>query len=168
MPDTDSYCTPAWLAARLGQFDFDPCSNPRSHIDALDFASLENGDDGLLLPWNGKIWLNHPYSNPMPWMQKLHQERIAGRCKESMVLAKLDPSTKWWKYLTDPELGPCDLWVFDKRLQFDCPPGIKPSSNNFCSVLVHHGELELEFGAPRYYKPPQLDLSDVATLWRLA
>ena len=132
---------------------------------------LETGHDGLKLPWHGRVWMNHPYSSPMPWMVKLHEERAAWRCRESLVLAKLDPSTEWWAHLTDPQFGPCDVWVFKRRINHDIPPAVLAdmqrrheskgrkgkvnTSNNFASALVHH----------RGFAGARLDLHDVAQLW---
>lgn len=168
---TDSYCTPKWLADRLGTFDTDPCSNPRSHIQATTKYSLETHDNGLELPWHGRVWLNHPYSKPLPWMCKLHFERTMGRCTESLCLAKLDTSTVWWATLTAIRYGVCDLWMLHRRVQFDIAPETldamrrsrvakgkppqMPAQNNFCSVLVHH----------RAPNTSELDLCDIATKW---
>jgi DNA N-6-adenine-methyltransferase (Dam) len=164
---TDKYCTPKWLADRVGCFDTDPCTNPLAHIIATTKYMLEAGHDGLTLPWHGRVWMNHPYSDPLPWMNKLTYEHAVGRCTESLVLAKLDTSTEWWRVLTS---APCDLWVFKKRINHDIPPeildemqrkhdakgrtGKVSTSNNFCSVLVHHR------GAAA-----RLDLHDVAQIW---
>lgn len=174
---TDSYCTPLWLALRVGRFDTDPCSNPRSHIEAIYRYMLETGHDGLKLPWLGRTWLNHPYSDPMPWMQKLGYEMTMRRCTEAVVLPKVDHSTEWWQELVRPRLGfVCDEWKLHKRVQFDIPPDVllelqakheakcikagKPitklqTSNNFCSSIIH------------WHMPAtaQLELADVATLW---
>lgn len=145
--DTDSYCTPKWLADRVGIFDLDPCSNARSHIRTKTSYMLPQ--DGLALPWFGRVWLNHPYSNPLPWMRKLGYEHAVNRATESLVLAKLDCSTAWWRELTST---PVDIWLFKSRIQFEAPDGLKTSTNNFCSVLVHRG-------------PSLLDLHDVAIKW---
>lgn len=152
---TDSYCTPLYITARLGQFTTDPCSNPRAHIPAVFRYMLETGHDGLTLPWFGRVFLNHPYSNPMPWMLKLHDE-LGNACTEAVVLPKHDHSTQWWQVLVQPHEGfVCDEWKFNKRIQFDPPPGIKASSNNFCSSVYH------------WRKPDtaRLEIADIATLW---
>ncbi len=204
-PLTDSMCTPKWLADKLPIVDIDPASNPRSHIRARWSYSLEKKLDGRKLPWRGAAFLNHPYSNPMPWMLKLNYELSIGRCTSAIVLAKLDCSTEWWQVLTAPiargydvnenSLGQAsvvgrgpvkigtasisqhwftpDIWMFNDRIEFDEPPELieerrkkvlekraagkkatEKTSNNFCSVIVHH-----RFGGMR------LDLDDVATPW---
>ena len=30
-------------------------------------------DDGLTLPWSGRVWMNPPYSKPEPWVDKFIQ-----------------------------------------------------------------------------------------------
>jgi hypothetical protein len=163
-PASDSYCTPRWLTGLLPTVDLDPCSNPRSTVKARRTYSLEKRLDGLQMPWTGSVFLNFPYSNPLPWAQKLTVEREAGRCVEAIVLCKLDPSTEWWRVLLGG--GAPDVWMFERRIQFDEPPiiidrrretlGVEKSTTNFASVVIHHGG------------PKALDLAGVATRWRRA
>jgi hypothetical protein len=176
---SDAFCTPEWLAQLLGYFDFDPCSNDRSHIRAGWAFSLEKGIDGLKMPWRGSGFMNWPYSSPMPWAQKAIHEMTIGNCTELVVLCKLDPSTEWWHTITENVLGVLDRWDFDDRIQFDEHPAsiawrkaqrdaaiergdekIPPlkTSNNFASVILHH----------RREDAPMLALADYATLWRKA
>jgi hypothetical protein len=57
---TDEWLTPPATLAKLGEFDLDPCSpiirpwpTAERHYTVLD--------NGLLLPWFGRVWLNPPY-----------------------------------------------------------------------------------------------------------
>jgi hypothetical protein len=168
-PLSDSYTTPQWLTAMLPPVDLDPCSNPRSTVRARRTYSLEKKLDGLKLSWAGSVFLNWPYSDPLPWAAKLAQELLSGRCTEAIVLCKLDSSTEWWQVLTGFEQP--ELWTFDRRIQFDEPPelvadrvrkfteagkpGGEKSSNNFCSAIVHHRG-----------KAPELNLGEFASRWR--
>lgn len=69
---TDVWLTPPSLIDSLGIFDLDPCSpNNLKWRTAKNFYSLENGDDGLKLDWFGRVWLNPPYSNWVPFLEKL-------------------------------------------------------------------------------------------------
>ena len=129
---TDSWNTPKWLADALGPFALDPCSNATSHITAnVRFAQdheCEDCRDGLAQDWSpyGPVFVNPPYSNPLPWAQKL-----AAHEKPWCALLKLDPSTKWWAALMEasPTVAP-----FRKRLKFE---GDKSMTANFPSVLVY-------------------------------
>ncbi len=69
---TDVWLTPPALITSLGEFDLDPCCpNNLPWKTAKEFFSLENGQDGLKLPWIGRVWLNPPYSNWVPFLEKL-------------------------------------------------------------------------------------------------
>lgn len=177
---TDAYCTPAWLTARLPLVHLDPCSNPRSTVRAQYAYQLPHYD-GLALPWAPSVFINWPYSDPMPWVDKLLAEIAAARVHYAIILPKHDHSTEWWAHLTT-ELPrgahALDQWQFHDRLQFDIPPelyaelkakhdakvaagkakGLYKPSNNFCSTLLHWRPREL----------PALEFADVATLWRQA
>lgn len=137
--------------------------------------------DGLALPWAPSVFINWPYSDPMPWVDKLLSEVSSGRCQYAIILPKHDHSTEWWARLTT-ELPRgthvLDQWQFHDRIHFDFPPdlhaelvakhyakvaagkakGAYRPSNNFCSTLLHW--------RPRALAP--LELADVATLWQQA
>ncbi len=131
-PSTDAQCTPRDLALDLGVFGLDPCSNPRSHIQALRTYQLERGEDGLALPWTlggltpASVFVNGPYSNPLPWCERLRAHRAPWAC-----LWKMDSTTKWFAQL----MIACDGWApFRKRLAFELPGNC--GSADFSSVLV--------------------------------
>ena len=85
--DNDTTLTPLSLLGRLGVFDLDPCAFP-GHRTARHLICWP--DDGLQKDWNGRVWLNPPYSEPAPWLERLmrHGDGIA------LVLASTD--TKWF------------------------------------------------------------------------
>jgi hypothetical protein len=132
---TDNWNTPKWLADALGPFDLDPCSNATSHIQsrhrcvlgASPFDVLSG--DGLECEWRtaggNSVFVNPPYSNPLPWAKKL-RDHDGPWC----ALVKLDPTTKWWATLMEamPTVAP-----FRKRLKFE---GEQSMTANFPSVLV--------------------------------
>ncbi len=125
--DSDSWCTPRWLCDALGYFDLDPCSNARSHVNAEVRYDLTRGQDGLKLEWYGSTFVNPPYSDPLPWSQKL-----ARYGSPWVTLVKLDPSTKWWAALMPAASG----WAaFNHRIGFDRPDK-PPITANFPSALV--------------------------------
>lgn len=75
----DDYYTPAWVFERMGiEFDLDVCSPPGGvpWIPARRYyTQLE---DGLLQPWEGRVWMNPPYSQATPWVTKFidHQHGV--------------------------------------------------------------------------------------------
>jgi len=84
--------TPPWVFEQLDcGFTLDPCHPAKRlfWVPAARIISLP--DDGLALPWEGKVWLNPPYGRETPlWLDKLarHGEGIA------LVFARTD--TQWF------------------------------------------------------------------------
>jgi hypothetical protein len=65
------WLTPPSLVQQLGRFDLDPCGAP-GHVLAARTYLLENGDDGLSDPWDGRVWLNPPYGREQePFLLRL-------------------------------------------------------------------------------------------------
>lgn len=70
---TETWLTPRHILDALGEFDMDPCSAPDPEFwpTAHEHYTWPK-QDGLILPWRGRIWLNPPYGNAMSkWMAKL-------------------------------------------------------------------------------------------------
>lgn len=86
---SDEWLTPPHILDALGRFDLDPCASlDRPWPTAREHYTIE--DDGLTLPWHGRVWLNPPYSDVTPWMKRMaeHQDGIA------LVFARCE--TSWW------------------------------------------------------------------------
>ena len=124
---SDAQCTPRDLALDLGSFDTDPCSNPRSHVQATHRYMLEHGQDGLALPWFGSVYCNGPYSDPLPWCQRLRDHRDGPWC----ALWKLDTTTRWFATLI---AGGATWAPFRARLRFERAGNT--ATADFASVLV--------------------------------
>ena len=68
---TDDYYTPKWLFDALDvTFDLDVASPPQGPLHTPCHAYYTQADDGLTQPWHGRVWMNPPYSKPLPWVQK--------------------------------------------------------------------------------------------------
>ena len=73
---SDDYYTPAWVFERMGiEFDLDVCAPPGGipWIPAKRYYT--QADDGLVQPWEGRVWMNPPYSGPTPWVAKFIAHR---------------------------------------------------------------------------------------------
>lgn len=136
---TDTTCTPLVITEALPMRDLDPFSNVRSTVRAVHSYSLESKLDGLKLPWltyDGRpctAFQNHPFSDPMPFVEKAHYEMKIGRCVDLIVLCKDDPSTEWCSLLTswypDAPRGhvlsrPPEMWRMKDRTQYDEHPNV--------------------------------------------
>jgi hypothetical protein len=68
---SDEWYTPESLFNQLGlHFDLDVASpiDNKSHVPANRKYTMS--DDGLSQPWEGRVWMNPPYSKPSPWVSK--------------------------------------------------------------------------------------------------
>jgi hypothetical protein len=85
--------TPRVLLARLyavfGMFDLDPCSPVASQSRAPVKARVRYTwqDDGLVLPWFGRVFVNPPYGRALPlWVAKAAPEVQQGRAAVVVML----------------------------------------------------------------------------------
>lgn len=120
----DDWGTPPEIFEHYNEiFDFtlDPAASGKNHltkwfcISPEEYEVMARGDltlwgdtykgcvavDGLKFDWAGeRIFLNPPYSDPGPWVQK-------AATSGALVVALLpcDPSTQWWQHFV---LGHCN------------------------------------------------------------
>lgn len=76
---SDTWLTPPSLLSRLGVFDLDPCAAPEPRPWATaNLHYAQPTQDGLALPWAGRVWLNPPYGGPAvigPWLRRMMRHR---------------------------------------------------------------------------------------------
>lgn len=67
----DEWLTPPEIIKSLGNFDLDPCSPIISPWPtAKQHYTMK--DNGLMLPWSGRVWLNPPYGKHTGvWLNRL-------------------------------------------------------------------------------------------------
>lgn len=108
----DHYPTPSWLRNIFPSF-FDPCP-------------LHSTEDGLNMEWGEWCYVNPPYSNPLPWIEKAIEESKKG--KTIVMLLPVDTSTKWFSKLIESK---AHIFWHSGRLSFNggSPP-------RFASMLV--------------------------------
>ena len=76
----DDHYTPAWVFERMGiTFDLDVCSPPSGIPWIPATRYFTKADDGLSQAWAGRVWMNPPYSQATPWVEKFiaHRHGIA-------------------------------------------------------------------------------------------
>lgn len=108
---SDEWFTPEWLIelARtvLGTIDLDPasCATAQTVVKASQYYTIQ--DDGLALPWQGRAFLNPPYSKPLAWVSKALEEYQSRRLTEAIILTGNDTSIKWAQLLLQHAQGLC-------------------------------------------------------------
>lgn len=102
---TDDWSTPSWIYDQLDaefHFDFDPCP-------------LNSTIDGLAIDWNGSIFVNPPYSKIPQFLQKAHEELMAGRASVIVFLLFANTDTAWFH---DYIYGKAEIRFIRGRVKF--------------------------------------------------
>jgi hypothetical protein len=130
---SDEHYTPKHLFDALKiVFDLDVASPPNgSNVPAVYY--YDKSADGLVQKWFGNVWMNPPYSNPTPWVDRfiIHKQGIA-----------LLPVTrgKWWDRLWNSE---CAIMPLIYNFAFERPEGLKPKPIVFRTALYAYGETNI-------------------------
>lgn len=138
---TTTWLTPPEILGELGNFDLDPCAAPEPRPwRTADRHYTKATEDGLLLPWFGRVWLSPPYGAPMvvaPWMR-----RMAAHDK-GMALLFARTETSWFH---ETVWGRAKALLFFKGRQTFCfPDGTRPKSNSGAPcVLIAYGQDDAE------------------------
>lgn len=134
---TDEWLTPPEIIKALGSFDLDPCS-PINRPWQTATKHYTVNDNGLLLPWEGRVWMNPPYGNKLSaWLNKLalHGDGIA------LTFARTDTKA-FHDYVFD---FASSIFFFKKRLTFYDVNGNKGKyTGGAPSCLISYGKENLE------------------------
>jgi len=135
----------------LGEIDLDPASSDiaQEKIKATKYFTKEN--DGLESSWNGTVWLNPPYAQPLIYLfvEKLVSEYEAGKITEAILLTNNYTDTAWF-HLAESKAA---LICFTRgRVKFESPSGemaaptqgsaffyFGPNPSNFKQEFKKHG-----------------------------
>lgn len=129
---TNEWLTPPEIIKSLGEFDLDPCSPiNRPWSTAKKHYTIE--DDGLFMPWEGRVYCNPPYGNETgKWLTKcaMHGNAIA------LTFARTET-----KMFFDTVWNAANALLFFKgRLRFHKVTGEQGDSAGAPSVLIAYGE----------------------------
>ncbi len=132
---TDTWFSPPALLEAVGgaaSFDLDPCS----HIDrpwptARQHYTQE--DNGLLLPWFGRVWLNPPYSIAL--ITKFLGRMAAHGHGLALIFARTE-TDPFHRFVWGAATG---LLFLRGRLNFHYPDGRAAKNGGAPSVLIAYG-----------------------------
>ncbi len=89
---SDDYYTPSWVFEQMGiEFDLDVCAPPDGVPWIPAARHFSRREDGLLQHWEGRVWMNPPFSKPQVWVERfiIHNH---GVCLVPMSMGRwLDP-----------------------------------------------------------------------------
>ena len=124
-----------------GTIDLDPCSNSLDspNVPAEIHYTKEINSLGLL--WWGKVFLNPPYSNALPFMENLVYSYQTGATKEAIALLKVGTMNNkgTGKLIEDHASAVCFWNAKNRRIGFINPAGEQRKKANFDCVLVYFG-----------------------------
>lgn len=128
------------------KFTLDPAGHPLAPVSQIIGNFLTPENDGLIQSWGENIvFLNCPYSNIRPWIEKCWKENEAGT-PEILCLVPAWTDRKWWQDLVEPRRdntrSPILATNFLGRMNFgtpDEPNGSKKwkSQPQFGMCLLH-------------------------------
>lgn len=138
--DTEVWLTPPGILDVLGPFDLDPCAcmEPRPWPTAArHYTRVENG---LALPWEGRVWCNPPYGGPRvigPWMSRMADHG----CGTMLVFARTETDAFHrfvWRRANA-------LLFLRGRLHFHRPDGSRAAANAGApNVLAAYGAADVD------------------------
>ena len=130
---TDEWYTPLEIIEALGSFDLDPCA-PVKPLYQTAKVMYNKNDDGLKQVWNGRVWLNPPYSRPLieQFVRRMaeHGNGIAllfNRCDSKMFQDIIFQKATAMKFLRN-------------RIRFYRENGERGDSPGCGSILIAFGE----------------------------
>ncbi len=130
----DEWLTPPEIIKALGEFDLDPCASiVRPWPTAKNHYTVE--DDGLVKPWEGRIWCNPPYGNSTGrWLARMaeHGNGIA------LIFARIETGN-FFRYIWPKAYG---IMFLKGRLIFYHTDGTKPTNSAGApSCLIAYGKM---------------------------
>lgn len=139
--DRDRYCTPppiAFLQRRQfrGLADLDPCHDPSGLTLARVNYDIRRGQDGLALPWRGKVWLNPPYSLPAPWLERAALHYRYGLA-ETLAIVNVQSGSRYWHRW----VWPCAsaICFLESRVAF-WYDGRPENGNRYDQAVIYYGD----------------------------
>lgn len=130
--NNDEWLTPPEILRALDPFDLDPCA-PVSRPWPMARRHYTKEDNGLSLPWEGRVWLNPPYGREtFTWLARLadHKSGIA------LIFARTETRgfhEQIWQRA-------CGIFFFLGRLRFHYVDGTRGGTANAPSCLVAWSE----------------------------
>ena len=130
---SDEWYTPKFIMDSLGEFDLDPCA-PSVPLFKTAEIMYNEFDDGLTQKWEGRVWLNPPYSRPL--ITKFMRRMTEHNRGTALIFSRTDT-----ELFHTEVFGKASAVKFLKgRIKFLKPDGTEAGSPGCGSVLIAYGE----------------------------
>lgn len=132
--ESDEWYTPSFVFEAIGlRFALDPCSPGPGHWVPADRVYVKE-DDGLSMPWEGRVWMNPPFggrNGHVPWIRKFI------RHGHGIGLSRAYTSSGWFHDL----MPSMDFLLFPRgKTRFVKPDGTVGGNPGHGVVLFAKGE----------------------------
>lgn len=114
---SDDFLTPPEIVEAMGTFDLDPCASHRQSKPLARQQYRFPEDNGLLLPWDGCVFVNPPFSELQAWIDRflLHGNGVL------LVPSRVEVGWFWklWHNCTG-------IFLTKGPIKYLCPEGKTP------------------------------------------
>ena len=125
------YTPPEYIAAArqvMGGIDLDPASSATANAIVQAETFYTENEDGLAWDWQGRLWLNPPYDQPLitQFCEKLVDEVQLGMISQACVLVNNATDTRWGQLLVSNAAAVCFVKGRVRFLDMDGNPSGAP------------------------------------------
>ena len=125
------YTPPEYIAAArqvMGGIDLDPASSATANAIVQAETFYTENEDGLAWDWQGRLWLNPPYAQPLitQFCEKLVDEVQLGMISQACVLVNNATDTRWGQLLVSNAAAVCFVKGRVRFLDMDGNPSGAP------------------------------------------
>ena len=133
MSSRQNWRTPLPVFKRLdrlfGEFRLDAAADEGNALCPKFYTERDNA---LEQKWGGRVWVNIPFGEPMPWVIKARAEVANLHCHSVTMLCLANISAEWFH----TAWGSAELLLPSRRITY-WHPHEKPGSFNRDSVIFH-------------------------------
>jgi ParB family chromosome partitioning protein len=126
----------------MSSIDIDPASSDKANeiVKATKYYTID--DNGLEQPWDGNVWMNPPYAQPLVsyFTKTLIEKWISGEIQQACVLVNNATETNWYQPMLDYANAVCFIKGRVKFINKNGNPSGAPLQGQ--TVLYFGGNIE--------------------------